>query len=131
LRALHNISETEARENVVKPKRSKITNRNSSTSESNPAIGKISTRPKSKTYITVSHDESDIVPCTEKFLSMEGNHVYLRIDATRTYLLLNHLKKDSVTVAVGDRVNAGEVLGHVGNSGSTSERHLHIHQMWE
>ncbi|MNV58349.1 Peptidase family M23 [compost metagenome] len=58
---------------------------------------------------------------------MEGNHVYLRIDATGTYLLLNHLKKDSVTVTVGDHVNAGEVLGHVGNSGSTSEPHLHIH----
>lgn len=83
--------------------------------------------PVSGTIIAAFDDESDIVPGTEKFISMEGNHVYLRIDATGTYLLLNHLKQDSVTVAVGDHVNAGEVLGHVGNSGSTSEPHLHIH----
>ncbi|MEK5436718.1 peptidase M24 [Paenibacillus odorifer] len=83
--------------------------------------------PVSGTVIAAFDDESDIVPGTEKFISMEGNHVYLRIDATGTYLLLNHLKQDSVTVAVGDHVNAGEVLGHVGNSGSTSEPHLHIH----
>ncbi|MEC0124405.1 hypothetical protein [Paenibacillus pabuli] len=56
----------------------------------------------SGTIIAAFDDESDIVPGTEKFPSMEGNNVYLRIDATGTYLLLNHLKKDSVTVAVGE-----------------------------
>ncbi|MNW65229.1 putative peptidase [compost metagenome] len=58
---------------------------------------------------------------------MEGNYVYIKIDETGTYLLLNHLRKDSVLVNVGDHVNAGDRLGHVGNSGSTSEPHLHIH----
>lgn len=83
--------------------------------------------PVAGTVIAAYDDESDITPGTEEFLSMEGNHVYLQIDTTRTYLLLNHLRKDSVTVNVGDHVNPGDVLGHVGNSGSTSEPHLHIH----
>lgn len=83
--------------------------------------------PVAGTVIAAYDDESDITPGTDEFLSMEGNHVYLRMDTTGTYLLLNHLKKNSVTVSVGDHVNTGDVLGNVGNSGSTSEPHLHIH----
>jgi len=53
--------------------------------------------------------------------------VYIKIDETGTYLLLNHLKKDSIIVKPGDRVKTGDLIGRVGNSGSTSEPHLHIH----
>lgn len=79
------------------------------------------------TVIAAYDDEADIMPGSEDVLSMEGNHVYLQMEGTGTYLLLNHLKKDSVTVKVGDDVQPGDVLGRVGNSGSTSEPHLHIH----
>ncbi|MEK4511408.1 M23 family metallopeptidase [Paenibacillus sp. FSL K6-2524] len=79
------------------------------------------------TVIAAYDDEADIMPGSEDVLSMEGNHVYLQMERTGTYLLLNHLKKDSVTVKVGDDVQPGDVLGRVGNSGSTSEPHLHIH----
>ncbi|MEO3944702.1 M23 family metallopeptidase [Gorillibacterium sp. CAU 1737] len=83
--------------------------------------------PVSGTVVAAYDDEDDIAPNTEDFQSSEGNHVYIRIEKTGTYLLLNHLKKGSVTVNVGDQVNPGDVLGRVGNSGSTSEPHLHIH----
>jgi murein DD-endopeptidase MepM/ murein hydrolase activator NlpD len=38
-----------------------------------------------------------------------------------------------VTVRRGDRVQAGQQVGECGNSGNTSEPHLHIHLMddWE
>lgn len=72
-------------------------------------------------------DEEDIAPHTEDFKSMEGNHVYIRINETGTYLLLNHLKQGSLTVNSGDAVVPGQIIGRVGNSGSTSEPHLHIH----
>ncbi|MGG3891209.1 M23 family metallopeptidase [Metabacillus fastidiosus] len=83
--------------------------------------------PVSGTVIAAYDEEADIVPGSEQFISMEGNYVYIKIDETGTYLLLNHLKKDSVSVKVGDQVNQGDVIGRVGNSGSTSEPHLHIH----
>ncbi|MCY6959800.1 M23 family metallopeptidase [Clostridium brassicae] len=83
--------------------------------------------PVSGTIIAAYDEENDILPNTENFISMEGNHVYIKIDETGTFLLLNHLKKDSVPVKVGDHVKEGDVIGKVGNSGSTSEPHLHIH----
>ena len=83
--------------------------------------------PVSGIVVAVSNDEADITPGTEDFKSIEGNYVYIKIKETGTYLLLNHLKKDSVTVEVGDTVEPGDVIGRVGNSGSSSEPHLHIH----
>lgn len=83
--------------------------------------------PISGTVVAAYDEENDILPNTEEFISMEGNHVYIKIDETGTFLLLNHLKKGSVPVKVGDHVKEGEVIGKVGNSGSTSEPHLHIH----
>ena len=83
--------------------------------------------PISGTIVAAYDNENDIEPTTEDFLSSEGNHVYIKIDETGTYLLLNHLKKGSISVKVGDHVNEGHIVGRVGNSGTTSEPHLHIH----
>ena len=83
--------------------------------------------PVSGTVVGAFDDEADIPPNTEEFLSAEGNYVFIQIDETKTYLLLCHLKQDSVEVQVGDYVEIGDYLGRVGNSGSTSEPHLHIH----
>ncbi|WP_335490206.1 M23 family metallopeptidase [Bacillus sp. JJ1773] len=83
--------------------------------------------PVSGVVIAAYDGEKDIDPGSEDFILLEGNHVYIKIDETGTYLLLNHLKEGSVTVKEGDRVNPGDVIGRIGNSGSTSEPHLHIH----
>ncbi len=83
--------------------------------------------PVSGTIVAAYDKENDIEPNTDKFLSMEGNHVYIKIDKTGTFLLLNHLKKGSVLVKIGDHMNEGDIIGRVGNSGCTSEPHLHIH----
>lgn len=71
--------------------------------------------------------EDDILPNSDEIISLEGNFVYIEIEKTKTYLLLNHLKKGSVKVKVGEKLNVGDYIGKVGNSGSTSEPHLHIH----
>ena len=51
---------------------------------------------------------------------MAGNHIYLRVDETGTFLILAHLKKGSINVREGQHVNEGEFLAQVGNSGSSS-----------
>lgn len=59
--------------------------------------------------------------------NVAGNHVVIRLDGLDANLLLAHLQNGSVSVKVGDRVSAGQLIGKVGNSGGTSEPHLHIH----
>ncbi|EJV61152.1 MULTISPECIES: M23 family metallopeptidase [Bacillus cereus group] len=83
--------------------------------------------PASGTVVSVNNDEKDLVPGSDDFQSMAGNHIYLRLDETGTFLFLAHLKKGSIKVKEGQHVNEGEVLAQVGNSGSSSEPHLHIH----
>lgn len=83
-----------------------------------PVVGKV---------IATYDGEDDILPNTDEFISLEGNYVYIEIEETKTFLLLNHLKKSSVKVNVGDMLKVGDYIGKVGNSGSTSEPHLHIH----
>lgn len=55
---------------------------------------------------------------------IEGNHVLLSCDDF--VVLLAHFQQDSIEVTAGDQVSTGDYLGKVGNSGKTSEPHLHI-----
>ncbi|CAM3837206.1 MULTISPECIES: M23 family metallopeptidase [Bacillus cereus group] len=83
--------------------------------------------PASGTVVSINNDEKDVVPGEDDFQSMAGNHIYIRLDESGTFLILAHLKKGSIKVREGQHVNEGEVLAQVGNSGSSSEPHLHIH----
>ncbi|MNC50832.1 Peptidase family M23 [compost metagenome] len=58
---------------------------------------------------------------------MIGNHIYIKLDETGTFLVLAHLRQDSARVKQGDHVEEGTILAEVGNSGNSSEPHLHIH----
>jgi murein DD-endopeptidase MepM/ murein hydrolase activator NlpD len=72
---------------------------------------------------------NDIVDQTPGELNAEqplGNHVILD-HQNGEFSFLAHLQQGSVTVAAGDEVQAGEVLGRCGNSGHSSEPHLHYH----
>jgi hypothetical protein len=57
-----------------------------------------------------------------------GNHVVLDL-GDGVYAAFAHLKRGSVRVRRGRRVMAGEVLGECGNSGNSSEPHLHFQLM--
>jgi hypothetical protein len=55
----------------------------------------------------------------------EGNFLILEIGGGR-YVMMGHLQPGSAKVGVGDTVRRGQPLANVGNSGNTSEPHLHI-----
>jgi hypothetical protein len=57
-----------------------------------------------------------------------GNSVTLDL-GDGVYAVFAHLRRGSPRVSKGDRVRAGDVLGEVGNSGNSSEPHLHFHLM--
>ncbi len=80
-------------------------------------------------YVSKTHDgEPDATPGTpsNNFEAATGNHVVIRLQ-TDTYLVIAHLKPGSLLVKTGDTVKAGQAIGQCGNSGNTSEPHIHIH----
>ncbi|HMC30371.1 MAG TPA: M23 family metallopeptidase, partial [Candidatus Angelobacter sp.] len=67
---------------------------------------------------------SRAVPITLETIG--GNHVILDIGHGR-YAFYAHLQPGSLKVKLGDHVKRGQVLGLVGNSGNSTEPHLHFH----
>ncbi|GAA1466552.1 M23 family metallopeptidase [Nocardiopsis exhalans] len=57
-----------------------------------------------------------------------GNRVVLDLGGG-VYAAYAHLKRGSIEVAEGDRVTAGQRIGLCGNSGNSSEPHLHFQLM--
>lgn len=53
-----------------------------------------------------------------------GNHLVLRLD-DGTHFVFAHLRRGSIRVPRGARVAAGDVVAECGNSGNTTEPHLH------
>ncbi|GAA3965093.1 M23 family metallopeptidase [Allohahella marinimesophila] len=56
---------------------------------------------------------------------MAGN--YVALNCGEFFVILAHLQKNSVRVRQGDTVEIGARLGEMGNSGNSSEPHLHVH----
>ncbi len=69
----------------------------------------------------------DLTPPERDTDARAGNHVVIQPIGTEVYILLAHLKMGSVQVREGDLVQLGQIIGRVGNSGNTTEPHLHIH----
>ena len=68
--------------------------------------------------------QSRAVPITLDTIA--GNHVITDIGYGR-YAFYAHLQPGSLRVKVGEHVKRGQVVGLVGNSGNSTEPHLHFH----
>ncbi|QYM75962.1 M23 family metallopeptidase [Leucobacter luti] len=60
-----------------------------------------------------------------------GNHVVIRGhgESRQVFAVVAHLQRGSVTVRVGDTVRAGDKIGRCGNSGNSTEPHVHAQLM--
>ena len=79
--------------------------------------------------VVSAHDgEPDQPPgeLSNNFKVPTGNHVVMEL-ATGTYILIAHLKRGSVRAEAGQEMAEGQVIGQCGNSGNTTEPHIHIH----
>lgn len=61
--------------------------------------------------------------------AIAGNRVVIRMCGAQGWLLLAHCKRGSITVAQGERVVPGQQVAQVGNSGNSTEPHLHMQLM--
>lgn len=67
---------------------------------------------------------SRAVPITLE--TVGGNHVIIDIGGGH-YAFYAHLQPGSIRVKLGEKVRRGQVVGLVGNSGNSTEPHLHFH----
>ncbi|NGP88455.1 M23 family metallopeptidase [Fodinibius halophilus] len=70
-------------------------------------------------------DLPDYIPPNHDPKHPAGNHVMIKCKEAHVYLA--HLLQKSVLVDSSEIVSKGTPVGQVGNSGNTSEPHLHIH----
>lgn len=70
----------------------------------------------------------DYTPGEMDAVNAAGNYVVIE-HANKEYSLLAHLKMGSIQVEIGELVKEGQCIGKCGNSGNTSEPHLHFQVM--
>jgi hypothetical protein len=93
--------------------------------ESYAAFGQDLLAPADGVIAAVIHDQPDQPIGGSDVSQPAGNRVVIEI-APERFVMLAHLLKDSAVVAKGDRVARGQRVARCGNSGNTSEPHLHL-----
>jgi murein DD-endopeptidase MepM/ murein hydrolase activator NlpD len=82
--------------------------------------------PAAASVVTVVDGLPDNAPGRMDPAHAAGNHVTLDL-GDGEFAILAHLRNGSVGVRPGQRIEAGAEIGRCGNSGNTSEPHLHFH----
>ena len=90
------------------------------------AFGSQILAPADGVVIEAINGVRDNVPGSMNPYSAVGNAVLIQ-HRDNEVSVLAHFKLDSIKVKVGDKVTKGQVLGLCGNSGNSSEPHLHYH----
>jgi len=84
------------------------------------------------TVVDLKNDLPDNVPHSGKQASPQtaeniaGNYVVVEL-AKGIYAFYAHLKPGSIKVKVGEKINEGQKIAEIGNSGNSVEPHLHFH----
>ena len=90
------------------------------------AFGKELFAPCDGEVVLVVDGVKDNVPGTLNPIYIPGNTVVIKTSKGE-YVFFAHFKQHSIVVKQGQQVKTGELLGLCGNSGNSSEPHLHFH----
>ncbi|MPZ56831.1 MAG: peptidoglycan DD-metalloendopeptidase family protein [Rhizobiales bacterium] len=82
--------------------------------------------PGDGTVVAVEGSIADNIPAQMNYRPSLGNHVIID-HGNGEHSFLAHLQRGSVQVKLDDTVRSGNRLGRCGNSGRSSEPHLHYH----
>lgn len=89
------------------------------------AFGKAIISPAEGTVVEAVDGVRDNEPGVTNPSVPSGNYVLIK-HASEEFSKLTHLKNGTLTVNAGDKVQTGEKVGECGNSGGTSQPHLHF-----
>lgn len=93
--------------------------------------GKSILAPADGVVVQVGEGCSDMLPFINDEVAfsaddIRGNYLLIR-HAKKEYSFIGHIKPGSICVAVGETVQRGQPIAQCGNTGNTSEPHLHFH----
>jgi hypothetical protein len=89
------------------------------------AFGKPVFAPYAGKIVDVVWNIPDNIPQVQNLEHPLGNYLIIQHDPSE-YSMHCHLKHNSILVRKGEAISAGQILGLVGNSGNSSEPHLHF-----
>jgi murein DD-endopeptidase MepM/ murein hydrolase activator NlpD len=93
------------------------------------AYGKKVFASKDGIVVSVRGDMAENAPGETTNITTPSGNVVIIDHGNNQFGYYAHLKPFTVAVKAGARVKAGELLGEVGNSGDSTEPHLHFHVM--
>jgi murein DD-endopeptidase MepM/ murein hydrolase activator NlpD len=99
---------------------------NGTTNEDYYAFGKELFAPCDGEIVLVVDGVKDNKPGELNPVYIPGNTVIIKT-INNEYLFFAHFKQHSIKVAEGQKVKQGQLLGFCGNSGNSSEPHVHFH----
>jgi len=111
---------------VIRDERGRSFRTSGRTNEDFYAFGQELIAPCDGEIILVVDGVKDNMPGAMNPFFPTGNTVILRTDNAE-YIIFAHFKQHSIVVKQGQRVKQGDLLGLCGNSGNSSEPHLHFH----
>ena len=122
--------ESEAQKNafdlVITDKQGKSYKTDGKTNEDYYAFGKEIIAPCNAEVVLVVDGVKDNRPGVLNPIYIPGNTVILKTE-NNEFLFFAHFKQYSIAVEQGDIVKQGQLLGLCGNSGNSSEPHIHFH----
>ena len=77
--------------------------------------------------LEVRNNLPDLTPPDADSENAAGNYVNISCEHENVNVYIAHMQEGSVVVEEGESIQRGQEIGLVGNSGNTSEPHLHIH----
>ncbi|MDN3505942.1 MAG: M23 family metallopeptidase [Simkaniaceae bacterium] len=85
--------------------------------------------PCEGTIVEAQDGYQDLQPSKMDPKNPAGNYIAIAKKDSDIVIILAHLLKGSILIQEGDFIEKGQLLAKVGNSGNTSEPHLHIHSV--
>ena len=110
---------------IVITRHGKTFKKDRSKNENFYAFGKEIFAPSNGTIVHVFRGVKDNVPGEMNATIPHGNTVVLKT-TNNEFIVFSHFKENSIKVKRNQEVKQGDLLGLCGNSGNTSEPHLHL-----
>jgi murein DD-endopeptidase MepM/ murein hydrolase activator NlpD len=111
---------------VIKNEKGNSFKTNGKTNEDFYAFNKELLAPCDGTVVSVVDGIKDNQSGVLNPLHIPGNTVIIQ-NTNNEYLFFAHFKQNSIVVKQGQKIKQGQLLGLCGNSGNSSEPHLHFH----